>query len=122
MDKIDQEIERLNEAIRNAHETMKDLKAARSELNELLREINDRLDREVTRQLEGLGKVTQTAITNSEDRIMKRFAALEKMVFEASAGDGESVETLFRKMMERKSIGVLLKVAEQEAAKLGFNG
>lgn len=121
MDKIDQEIERLNEAIRKAHETMKDLKAARTELNEFLRQIRVMLDEEVKKQIDALGVSSQKAIEDSEERIMKRFENLEKMIFTATDDPAQvTLETLFDKMIERKHLNVLFDLANKAAVKRGF--
>lgn len=121
MDKIDQEIGRLNEAIRKAHETMKDLKAARTELNEFIRQIRVMLDEEVTKQVDALGSSAQKAIEDSEERIMKRFENLEKKIFTATNDPAQTtLETIFDKMIERKHLNVLMDLANKAAVKRGF--
>lgn len=118
-DLIDLDINRLEEATKRTHETIKDLKAARRDLDEFAKEFRNMVNQEVTKQLDALGNSTKKAIELSEDTIMKRFAKLEKMVFESPNAPHESLEDLFRKVISEGNIRTLLKAAEQVVSEQG---
>lgn len=117
---IDDEIERLAEAIKRAHETMRDLKTARKELDEYIAEIREIMSKEVTRQVEQLGSVTTQSIDDCELRIMKRFESLEKLIFQGSKEDDITIDELINRLLAKKTLKFLMPRIEAAAQAQGL--
>lgn len=100
------ETEQLREAIREAHEVLKDLRTERRAVEQLVAGIERRVQRTVStlieeavkRDIAALAKVTEKAMRESVAKVGREFDRLERILTGRDRPGQESLEEQFRRL------------------------